>query len=126
METYRPRRHILLSGNGEGQSYTTPPRDMSDLPTPSAPSNRRLHGQSLQQNLNAVPNRYREAVKAHGLNADELVNAYYLTFQIESISDFKVKWGLLTLPSFPSDQKTARRASYPAPTSSAPPTSPIP
>lgn len=91
METSEPRRHIILSGNGEGLGYTTPPRDMSDLPAPSVPTNRRSHGQGLQQHLIAVPNRHREAVEAHGLGDDELHNAYYLTFQIDSISDFKVE-----------------------------------
>lgn len=93
MEPTSPRRHIIIPGDADAHEYQRPPRDMSGLVGPSPPSNRRSHGRGLQQALEAVPERHRAAVKAAGIAGDDLVDAYYLTFRVDSIvrSEFQIE-----------------------------------
>lgn len=60
---------------------------------PAAPSDRRSHGRGLQQALESVPDRHRASVEAAGIAPDDLVDAYYLTFRVDSVvrAEFKIE-----------------------------------
>ncbi|MAX23837.1 MAG: hypothetical protein CMJ19_04960 [Phycisphaeraceae bacterium] len=60
------------------------------MKSPPCPADRRGHGINLQFALDSVPDHHRAFVQAAGVDADEILDAYYLTFQIDSLTAFDV------------------------------------
>lgn len=90
MDPTSPRRHIIIPGAADAHAYRRPSRDMSGMAGPPAPSDRRAHGRRLQEALAAVPDRHRESVEAAGLGPEDLIDAYYLTFRVDTV--IRAEW----------------------------------
>ena len=91
MDPRTPRKHIILPGNAQAKKYQVPPRDMSGLSSPPIPPDRRSHGYHLQQALASVPDHHRDSAKEAGIDPDDILDAYYLIFQIDLLKEFKVE-----------------------------------